>query len=214
MPAATISKLDSQDVAGFQAALACYWKANLGVGNIMVDPALDDIGVIQFAARSKKDGDLFVKASIQQFQQCLFAGHVIVAKNAAGKTIGVASYMPYKAQVLGIDTARDDYVGLINFFKLHDFKGDVETGKSLVIAALDLISQRGIRRIAYGKSIDEDPSLLSIDALMGPEKQSFLSHRYSGAPDNTCLVVAGINEAYKGMKTPRIGPARPAILTP
>ncbi len=214
MPAPTISKIDSRDVAGFQAAIACYWRANLSIANIAFDPKMDDVALLQFAAHTTKDGDLFVRASVQQFVQCVQAGHLIVAKNAAGKTVGVASYMPYKASALGIDIARDDYVGMINMFKVEDFKGDMETGKSLVIAALDLIAQCGIRRIAYGKSLDEDPSLISIDSLMGPEKQSFSTASYANAPNNAVIVVAGINQAYAGMKMQRIGPSRPAVLIP
>ena len=153
MPDIKYELLNPRDQDGFHAAMATYWKSFLVFHGVEFGAELSDVEVLGRAQKHLAPNAVQIMA--QQFRNSLADGHVVVAKDAVGKTVAVASYTKFPAAQLNILDNRSTHVALINNYKVLEHKGDVATAKGLLIALLDVIDQSGLPRIVFGKSYDE-----------------------------------------------------------
>ena len=195
------------DSTALNAAIACYWKANMELSGKALNPRFSDTEVI--AQMKLRIDPRLIDGFSQQFERCVAEGHIITAVDATGKTIGIAGYMVVSSDNLNIKDGRSETVALINYFKLLEHHDDVSTAQRLLTATLDLVSQRSVTRIVYGKMPGESPESLSIDNLFGRQKFGFEAH--TTAPllkPPGYLMIAGINGAYNALGIQKIGKFR------
>lgn len=207
-----VVRVDSSDTHAVNAAIACYMKASLQLNGVEFDAGLSDLEIIAHAAKHAAHGHQEVGLYAAQIIARAARGEALVVHDKAGKAIGIATFCVVSAASLNVMDGRSEEIAVINFFQMIDHKHDRHAGKKLLLACIDLIHQRGIPRIGYGRRYDEDPAMIFPHSLFGPDKMGFDEYKNSIPSASACLVVAGTNGAYAALDICKPGTLRPPIL--